>query len=87
MWGKTKIPFAATDDTLNYWLAQDGLPPNSAPLCTNGALTPNVPSSDTKGANGVEVLFLQELATGHGCDSTFPESVWTFFLTHPKVIP
>jgi poly(3-hydroxybutyrate) depolymerase len=86
LWGKSKIPYAGIDDTINYWLQQDGLPANTgAPFCTNGQLTPDLYSYDAKGSNGVEVEYVLELGVGHGCDSAFPEAVAVFFLTHPKV--
>lgn len=85
IWGKTKIPFGSIDDTINFWLQADGLPPNQAPFCTheNGSLIPNVLSFDAKGS-AAEVFVVRELNAGHTCDSGSTEAVWMFFLAHPK---
>lgn len=82
LWG-AKIAIASVDDDVNYWLVQDGFPPNLTPLCTAGTPTSNVFSVDSA-LNGVEVTFIRELNYGHTYDSSVSEAIWEFFLTHPK---
>jgi hypothetical protein len=71
------------DETVNYWLAADGLPANATPLCTNGLPTPGVNGVDEIG-NGVEVTFVREPGVGHVWPISTYATVWNFFAAHPK---
>jgi polyhydroxybutyrate depolymerase len=85
-WGQTNLPDATVDGILDYWLAQDGLPPNTgATMCTGTKLTPGVTGYDALGANGVEVQYVLQEGVGHGCSSTWPATINEFFQTHPQV--
>jgi poly(3-hydroxybutyrate) depolymerase len=87
-WGQKNLPDATVDDILNYWLSQDGLPPNtSGPICTDGKLTTGVYGYDALGADGVEVQYVLQEGAGHGCEPDFPATINVFFQSHSKVIP
>jgi poly(3-hydroxybutyrate) depolymerase len=73
----------SVDETVNYWLAADGLPANATPLCTNGLPTPGVNGVDEIG-NGVEVTFVREPGVGHVWPISTYATVWNFFAAHPK---
>jgi poly(3-hydroxybutyrate) depolymerase len=85
-WGQKNLPDATVDDIINYWLAQNGLPPNTgAPMCTDGELTEGVTGYDALGENGVEVEYVLQEGVGHGCSSTWPATINEFFQTHPQI--
>ncbi len=87
-WGQRKLPDATVDNILTYWLAQDGLPPNTgAPMCTSGELTEGVTGYDAIAADGVEFQYVLQVGVGHGCEPTFKTTVQEFFLAHPKPGP
>ncbi len=76
------------DDIVNYWLQEDGLPPNTGvTMCTDGLLTPGVTGYDALGADGVEVQYVLQEDVGHGCSKTWPATINESFQTHPKVQP
>ncbi len=85
-WGQKNLPDADVDDIVNYWLQQNGLPPNTTgPLCTNGKLITGVDGYDAVGTNGVEVQYVLQVGAGHGCEPSFPETINLFFQSHPRV--
>jgi hypothetical protein len=64
---------------VNFWLAQNGLPPNTgAPMCTDGELTAGVTGNNAVGADGVEIQCILQDAT-HGCEPSFPATINLFF--------
>ena len=84
-WGQKQLPDATVDDILNYWLAQNNLPPNTgAPMCTDGQLTGGVSGYDALESSGAEVQYVLLVGAGHGCDPAFKTTIDEFFLAHPK---
>jgi polyhydroxybutyrate depolymerase len=85
----TSIPYcgsskhASVDQDVSYWLAQDGMPLNTTPLCTNGSPTPNLYSLDFKNGN-VEVEFLREIQTAHVYRTAVDDAIWAFFAAHGR---
>jgi polyhydroxybutyrate depolymerase len=85
----TSIPYcgssihASVDQSVSYWLAQDGMPPNTTPLCTNGTPTPNVYSIDFKNGK-VEVEFFREVQIAHIYRTGVDDAIWAFFATHGR---
>jgi len=85
----TSIPYCGTskhasvDESVSYWLAQDGMPPNTTPLCTNGTPTPNVYSIDFKNGK-VEVEFFREVQFAHIYRTAVDDAIWAFFATHGR---
>ena len=85
----TSIPYCGTskhasvDESVSYWLAQDGMPPNTTPLCTNGTPTPNVYSIDFENGK-VEVEFFREVRIADIYRIAVDDAIWTFFATHGR---
>jgi len=83
-WGESVIPTPSVDADVNYWLAQDGMPPNRTPLCTNGVPTPGLFSLDFRSDDGVEVEFIRQIAEPHGYSTPETTAAWAFFAAHGR---
>ena len=80
-WGEGLIPSPSIDVDLNYWLAADSLPANSAPMCVNGL--PSAPGFDS-GPAKVEVQIVREFGFVHTYKQGEIAMAWAFFSTHGR---
>ncbi|HET6179509.1 MAG TPA: hypothetical protein VFE61_21460 [Candidatus Sulfotelmatobacter sp.] len=83
-WQEGGIPYPSVDVDLNYWLAADGLGPNTTPPCSNGQ--PSKGSKlDFKSSDGkTEVQFVRELSSAHTYKQWAIAAAWEFFSTHGR---
>jgi poly(3-hydroxybutyrate) depolymerase len=80
-WGEKNIVIPSMDVDLNYWLAADGLPAESSPMCSSGV--PAAPSFDS-GPAKVEVQMVREYSFAHTWHQPEIAMAWAFFSTHGR---
>jgi polyhydroxybutyrate depolymerase len=82
-WGEKDVANPSVDVDINFWLAADGLPPNSTPMC-NGSAVSDVYKVSIRGANGVEVQFMREIGDAHAYLGWTTGTIWEFFNNHGR---